>query len=366
MNKTNTTILRIGTYPTLQRPGMGLHAYKISSFDNFHVYYLTPSVNEDRFPIQKNCTLIEYPFYQKSRPRNSNILNKLLFQIKRSFSILSFSIYAYYLMLKHKINIVHIHSPMYLLIALLAKLHGRKVFVTYHGTDFHRIRNSVVYKALSPIFLKAFAISSDMLDDLKKIHGSNKVELVRNGIDTETYKNLNKVRKKQLVAVGSLKEEKGFSILLKSFAKLLKNKEFDNYELIIAGEGLLRKNLEKDIAEFNLQQKVNLVGHLNLADLTDLYNESEIFILSSISEGFPKVLLEAMSCGCKVVATRVGAIGDVLGSDEKFISNVNDVDDLTRAIKYSITSGKNPDPSLLKKYNWEGVQKLYQQQYEQD
>ena len=66
------------------------------------------------------------------------------------------------------------------------------------------------------------------------------------------------------------------------------------------------------IKNMNLSNQVFLVGQKNREELVELYNESEIFVLPSIWEGFAKVLVEAMACGCKIISTNVDSAPLVL------------------------------------------------------
>ena len=101
-----------------------------------------------------------------------------------------------------------------------------------------------------------------------------------------------------ILAVGRLCRQKGFDILIKSFAKSsLKNR----VKLVILGEGEERKNLEKLIVKYDLKSQVLLFGKVDNPFIYMKY--AKFFILSSRYEGFGNVLLEALACGTPVVAT---------------------------------------------------------------
>jgi sugar transferase (PEP-CTERM/EpsH1 system associated) len=80
--------------------------------------------------------------------------------------------------------------------------------------------------------------------------------------------------------------------------------------LVIVGEGPQRSVLEKQIVEFGLEAQVCLLG--NREDVSALLAEFDIFVLSSIAEGMPGVLLEAMAAGLPVAATDVGGAGEIV------------------------------------------------------
>jgi len=208
------------------------------------------------------------------------------------------------------------------------------------------------------IFTHAFYIGTAMKSGIEKMHSSNSE--VFNGVDNHLYRNTGNNRKKQIIAVGSLKKEKGYDYLIRGYKIFLDQFPTIKYKLLIAGEGYLRKNLTSLINTLELKTRVKLLGNLAQAELVSLYNESEIFILSSISEGFPKVLLEANSCGCKIIATDVGSIRSIINNPIATKSP----DAIAVAISDSI---KNYNVNVLPevaKFTWENVAKLYKNTYD--
>jgi glycosyltransferase involved in cell wall biosynthesis len=102
----------------------------------------------------------------------------------------------------------------------------------------------------------------------------------------------------RLVSCGRLTESKGFDRLIEAFHLLSGN--FPAWSLTIAGEGELRPKLETLIAEFGLSGRVSLPGAFR--DSREVFEEADIFVLSSRYEGFPNVLTEAMAYGIPVVS----------------------------------------------------------------
>jgi glycosyltransferase involved in cell wall biosynthesis len=100
------------------------------------------------------------------------------------------------------------------------------------------------------------------------------------------------------LAVGRLSPQKDFSNLIRAFAQLRQQK---NARLMILGEGELRGELEAEIASLGIGDDVAMPGFVS-NPYAYMYN-SAAFVLSSRWEGLPTVLIEAMACGCAVVAT---------------------------------------------------------------
>jgi len=109
-------------------------------------------------------------------------------------------------------------------------------------------------------------------------------------------------------AIGRLSTEKGHAYLVDAVNLLIK-KDMD-IRLIIIGEGYERRKLERIIEEFGLKEKVLLPKYKENASSYLPY--LKIFVLSSLTEGLPITILEAMQAKIPIVATRVGGIPEVL------------------------------------------------------
>lgn len=113
----------------------------------------------------------------------------------------------------------------------------------------------------------------------------------------------------RVIAVGRLGPEKGFDLLLETFARLAPS--FPNWELEIWGEGPDRTSLEALRDCLGLEGRVRLSG--TTVDIHARYAQADLFVLSSRLEGFPNALCEAMSHGLPVVATSCsGGVRDIL------------------------------------------------------
>jgi len=105
---------------------------------------------------------------------------------------------------------------------------------------------------------------------------------------------------KNIIAIGRLGAEKGHSDLIEAFA-LLVQKRGKQFNLHIAGEGVLRESLEGLIAQRNLSDCAFLHGYVS--NPYPLLKQADLMVLPSLYEGLPNVMLEAMLCQCPVLAT---------------------------------------------------------------
>jgi GalNAc-alpha-(1->4)-GalNAc-alpha-(1->3)-diNAcBac-PP-undecaprenol alpha-1,4-N-acetyl-D-galactosaminyltransferase len=129
---------------------------------------------------------------------------------------------------------------------------------------------------------------------------SNRVVVIPNPVNACTNDQNSKAERTSIIiAVGRLIRQKGFDLLLTAFAKVYKT--YPEWNLVIYGDGPERAVLERQIQELKLDGKIKLPGVTT--DLTAHLRTAGCFVLSSRFEGFPNVLIEALACGCPVVAT---------------------------------------------------------------
>lgn len=103
---------------------------------------------------------------------------------------------------------------------------------------------------------------------------------------------------KTVIGVGTLKPQNDFSTLISAFSMVIKRRDA---RLIIVGEGEQRNELETLVQRLGLEQVVELPGQIN--NPFPYMKEASLFVSSSAWEGFGNVIVEAMACGCPVVAT---------------------------------------------------------------
>jgi glycosyltransferase involved in cell wall biosynthesis len=109
--------------------------------------------------------------------------------------------------------------------------------------------------------------------------------------------------------------------------------------LAIAGDGALRQELEAFTRKLDLTRQVTFVGAL--PDTPKFLSELDIFVLSSLSEGLPIALLEAMAAGLPIVATRAGGVDEVaVEGQNAFLAEPADAEGLAQAM---IKMARRPD-----------------------
>lgn len=146
----------------------------------------------------------------------------------------------------------------------------------------------------------------------------SKLTTIHSAIDPSRFANLDRKSLRQelgiardtplIVTVGALAAHKGHIDLLRAMA--LVRREIPNAHLAIAGQGELRDALEREITRLELNDRVHLLGQRE--DIPRVLGAADLFVISSHREGICGVLIEAMTAGVPVVATRVSGIPEVV------------------------------------------------------
>lgn len=138
--------------------------------------------------------------------------------------------------------------------------------------------------------------------------------------------------------------------------------KYDNTKFIIGGDGPKRIVLEELIENHQLQDRVEIIGALKHEEVRDLLVKGDIFLNASLTEAFCMAIVEAASCGLKVVSTKVGGIPEVLPPDLIYLTDPSVdglLDGLEQAI-HDILSNKYIDAKEMhfrvkNYYKWENV-----------
>lgn len=145
----------------------------------------------------------------------------------------------------------------------------------------------------------------------------------------------------KILTVGRLVEEKGIYFGIHAISKLLKMDMNLNIEYNIVGEGKLENELKELVRELNLDNYVHFYGPREQEEINQIMQNSHIFLLPSIAEALPVVLMEAQAVGLPVVTTHVGSIYQVVVDGKSgFLVPEKDSDALAEKIYYLI---KNPE-----------------------
>jgi glycosyltransferase involved in cell wall biosynthesis len=173
-----------------------------------------------------------------------------------------------------------------------------------------RIRRSIHYKVSSFIYPRLdsiIAVSNGVKDNIIKALSClpEKIKVIYNPVDIQRIRVLSKIPsiiqsdKPYIVSVGRMVFPKGFDILIKAYAEVLKSGI--EHDLVIIGDGPERNSIIELIRQLGLDKKVIITGFME--NPFNLVKNADIFVMSSRFEGFGLVLCEAMALGVPVIAT---------------------------------------------------------------
>ena len=159
----------------------------------------------------------------------------------------------------------------------------------------------------------------------------HKLKVCRLGVDPEQFTYAERPisqEKVKLLCVGRLTPAKGQILLVQACARL--RDERHDFSLTLVGDGPDRGRIEKEIANLEMGSHIELTGALNQAAVRQHFSQSDIFVLPSLAEGIPVVLMEAMSSGVPCVSTPVNGIPELIQHDcTGLLATPGDVDSLT-------------------------------------
>ncbi|MEX2214274.1 MAG: glycosyltransferase [Phycisphaeraceae bacterium] len=252
---------------------------------------------------------------------------------------------------KYQVKIWHGHDYKSNLVGLLLRpFYKMKLVTTVHGWVKHTFKTPLYYAVdrwTLPWYHHVICVSEDLHERALKLSvPEDRCSLVHNAIDENMFKRQHapaeaELRKQMntpanrlvIGAVGRLSAEKGFNLLIQAAAKLIG--EGHDIELWIAGDGDAKPELEKLIAQLKVGDRVKLLGFVS--DTVGLYHAMDLFCLSSLREGLPNVVLEAMSMGVPVVSTKVAGVPKMITDGENgLLVDIGDADLLTDALRKSV------------------------------
>ncbi|MCK5267154.1 MAG: glycosyltransferase family 4 protein [Spirochaetes bacterium] len=260
-----------------------------------------------------------------ARIKQSNIP---CFHLVSNFKFNFFAIFKLIkLLLKTKCNLVHGHGYKADIISLIAcKMIGVPIITTMHGwtAEDCKIR---IYEKLQAFFWRFFDLILCVSESYKQKAVSigipeNKTVVVHNGIIINDYLlSGSEVLKKNFLnkygipgghfivgVVGRLSIEKGHRYFVEAALKVLSQEK--DVVFVIIGDGKERKNIEDIIRNSKYSKNFYMLGHIS--SMQKVYAALDIVIISSLREGLPNALLEAMVCGKPVVSTSVGGIPEII------------------------------------------------------
>lgn len=285
---------------------------------------------------------------------------------------------------EHNVDIVHSHCWGTYIEALLASKVARIPVITHgeHGTDhLDKRRRIIAYKIGAKITDQMLTVSQDLCDRfVRQYHISpHRVKSIMNGVNCQKFQPSDDVRQAWqselaldddhvvIGTVGRLSFEKDYQTLLEAFALVVK--QSPKARLLLIGDGPDRGKLLVLTEQLNLSGSVKFLGMRS--DVPALLNALDIFVLSSISEGIPNTILEAMCVGLPVVSTKVGGVPEIVQDGiTGLLSRSRDPQSLANALTKLVVSsslrrkmGDAGKAIVRERFSLESMVKAYEENY---
>ncbi len=174
----------------------------------------------------------------------------------------------------------------------------------------------IMQNIVSPSVDRVITVSESSADDTARIFHvpKSKIRVVHNGIDTEVFKRVDHVKKEpnNILMVGNTEDRKKGVIYLLQAMRMLKDEQFDVKLTIVDRVGDHTKYAPMLVRELGLEDRVTFTGRLSIEELVRHYSAAQVAVTASLYEGFGLPCAEAMSCGTPVIATKAGALPEVV------------------------------------------------------
>lgn len=259
----------------------------------------------------------------------------------------------YHYLIEFKPDVIHAHLrviPYLLLPMVFSKIPLR--YYTVHNLaekDATGFKQRILNFAFKYCNVHPVAISPLCQKSITDLYGipKEKIPCINVGIDINEFSPKTPYKRISdefnFVAVGRLSDQKDYPLMLKAFEKI--NSKYPNTKLTIIGDGELKKSLEEQSKSLGISNSVLFTGIIS--NVKDYLWSSDVYIMSSIYEGLPQTVIEAMAAGLPIISTKAGGVIDVVKDGENgFLVDCNDLDGLTNSMENLIQS-----PSLCEEFS---------------
>jgi glycosyltransferase involved in cell wall biosynthesis len=271
-------------------------------------------------------------------------------------------------------DIVHIHNIGPALFAPIVRMAGLRVVLTYHSPNYEHAKWGWFARNLLKLSEKIAFLSAHAVIFVNKFQMEKAITAcnlknavyIPNGIpnvvttDSTDYLELLGVEAgKYILSVGRITQEKGFDLLIEAFKEV---ELAPDIKLVIAGGVEGEEEYARSIKRLaGHTDRIVFTGYMYGDKLCQLYSHAMLYVLTSRNEGFPLVLLEAMSYGLDVLVSDIPATHLVELAAEDYFT-VNDKGALVRRLQAKTKEGKRRTYNLAG-YNWQDIRRQTEEVY---
>lgn len=242
---------------------------------------------------------------------------------------LSALVYTFFYTLRHNVDFIQAYFavPAGWVGWWIKKLRGVKYAVYFGGSDIpgaNPSRYKNIYPLLTPLLRKIWrgaefrTVCSEELARLAKhADAETKFIVIPNGVETARFKPINRPANPQvkILFIGRLIPRKGFQRVIQALPRV-KELVQQPFQIEVVGTGDAKTELDQLAEQLGVSDLVHYVGSVPYDRLEQSYQYADIFVLTSLSEGMPSVILEAMGCGLPIIASNVGGNNEIVREGE--------------------------------------------------
>ena len=255
-----------------------------------------------------------------------NVIKKVIFYIKAICTYI-------FKVINKEFDLVHIHMSYKgsfirkFLIVKISNLFNKKVIMHLHGSEFevfYKNSNKLIRKCITNIFEKSectVVLGEKWREVISNIAPKANIKVFNNAVRIPAEKVNNDGEVINILFLGVLIKRKGIYELIDAI-RILKDKEFFNtynVRFLIGGTGIEEENIKNKIYQLGIAKHIDMLGWVDKQLKEEVLLKSQILVLPSYNEGLPMAILEAMSYGIPVIASRVGSIDEVVNSSNGYI-----------------------------------------------
>ena len=321
--------------------------------------------------IIDGATIIRIPALRKYKDYSSMI--ELI-----SFGI-SALVYCLYFTTKYRVDFIFAFFavPAGWVAWILSYIYNIPYGVYFGGSDIpnsNPSRFARVYPVITPL-LKAIwrraafrSVCSEELRELaKKADTHTDFLCIPNGVETERFAPIDRPAnpKVKVLFIGRLIPRKGFHRVVRALPAVREQANVP-FEIEVVGTGLYQEELDMLAEELGVSDLIRYVGMVPYDQLEKSYQYADIFVLTSLSEGMPSVILEAMGCGLPIIASNVGGNNEIVHEGENgYLIMGDNVEDLAEKLTALINDSdvrmqmgeKSREYAL--QYDWKNIMNKY-------
>lgn len=287
--------------------------------------------------------------------------------------------YTFFYTLRHRVDFIQAYFavPSGWVAWVISFLRPIPYAVYFGGSDIpgaNPSRFRYVYPVITPLLKLIWrrarwrtVCSQELVRLVHRVDPETEFICIPNGVDTARFVPLPRPPNAQvkILFIGRLIPRKGFQRVVRALP-LVRQLARVPFEVEVVGTGAAQTDLDALAAKLGISDLIRYVGTVPYDKLERSYQYADIFVLTSLSEGMPSVILEAMACGLPIVASDVGGNNEIVNEgDNGFLIRGDDIELLAERLAELVNNGElrrrmgERSRQLALRYDWSSIMGQY-------